>query len=81
MDFDTNEYPNIFVSIKIHERISEYIDIIFFDMNDYLNIYLYEMFWHEGIPRYICTTILIQTNIQIKNWIKNIQLVKDIRLD
>ena len=27
MDFDTNEYPNIFVSRKRYERISEYIGI------------------------------------------------------
>ena len=27
IDFDTNEYPNIFVSRKRHERISEYIRI------------------------------------------------------
>ena len=27
IDFDTDEYPNIFVSRKRHERISEYIRI------------------------------------------------------
>ena len=27
IDFDTNEYPNIFVSRKRYERISEYIRI------------------------------------------------------
>ena len=29
MDFDTNEYPNIFVSRKWHERISEYIRVYY----------------------------------------------------
>ena len=33
MDFDTNEYPNIFLSRKWHERISEYIRA-------------YDIFWH-----------------------------------
>ena len=27
IDFGTNEYPNIFVSRKLYERISEYISI------------------------------------------------------
>ena len=35
MYFDTNEYPNIFVSRKWHERISEYIRMNFFDTNEY----------------------------------------------
>ena len=38
MDFDTNEYPNTFVSRKLHERISEYIRMKFFDTNKYLRI-------------------------------------------
>ena len=48
MDFDTNEYPNIFVSRKWHERMSEYICIIFFDTNEYPNIFVLEL-WYERI--------------------------------
>ena len=40
MDFDTNEYLNIFVSRKLYERISEYIRMNIFDMNEYLNIFV-----------------------------------------
>ena len=36
-DFDTNEYPNIFVSRKWYERISEYIRIKKIDTNEYPN--------------------------------------------
>ena len=40
MDFDTNKYPNIFVSKKWHKRISEYIHMKFFDPNEYTNIFV-----------------------------------------
>ena len=41
MDFDTNEYPNIFVSRKWHERISEYIRIkILIQTNIRINIWI-----------------------------------------
>ena len=49
MDFDTNEYPNIFVSRKWHERISEYIRMNIFDTNEYPNIFLLQ-FWYEKWP-------------------------------
>ena len=39
--FDTNECPNIFVSTKWHEWISEYIHANFFDTNECPNKYLY----------------------------------------
>ena len=58
MDFDTNEYQNIFISRKCHERISEYIRMKFF--------------WHERISEYISIKILIGTNIRINIRIKNI---------
>ena len=48
MDFDTNEYPNIFVLRKWHERISEYIRMNFFDPNEYPNIFV-SKFWYEWI--------------------------------
>ena len=48
MDFDTNEYPNIFVSRKWHERISEYIRMKFFETNEYTNIFV-SKFWYERI--------------------------------
>ena len=48
MDFDTNEYPNIFVSRKWHERTSEYICVKFFDTNEYPNIFV-SKFWYERI--------------------------------
>ena len=37
----TNECPNIFVSTKLHQWISEYIHINFFDTNECPNKYLY----------------------------------------
>ena len=40
MDFDTNEYLNIFVSRKWHKRISEYIRMNIFYTNEYLNIFV-----------------------------------------
>ena len=40
IDFDTDEYPNILVSRKRHERISEYIRIKFFETNEYTNIFV-----------------------------------------
>ena len=40
-NFDTNECPNIFVSTKLHEWISEYIHTNFFDTNECLNKYSY----------------------------------------
>ena len=40
-NFDTNECPNIFVSTKLHEWISEYIHINFFDTNECPNKYSY----------------------------------------
>ena len=47
IDFDTNEYPNIFVSRKLHERISEYIRIkILIRTNIRINI------WIENIRIY-----------------------------
>ena len=48
MDFDTNEYPNIFVSRKWHERISEYIRMKFFETNEYTNIFV-SKFLYERI--------------------------------
>ena len=39
-NFDTNECPNIFVSTKLHEWISEDIHINFFDTNECSNKYL-----------------------------------------
>jgi len=57
MGFDTNEYPNIFVSRKWHERISEYIRMIFF--------------LTEQISEYIRINILIRTNIRIYSYPKN----------
>ena len=48
MDFDTNEYLNIFVSRKWHERISEYIRMNFFETNEYTNIFV-SKFWYEQI--------------------------------
>ena len=39
--FDTNECPNIFVSTKLHEWISEYIHTNFFDTNECPNKYSY----------------------------------------
>ena len=44
MNFDTNEYPNIFVSRKWHEQISEYIHMKFFETNEYTNIFV-SKFW------------------------------------
>ena len=49
-DFDRNEYPNIFVSRKWHEQISEYICMKI--TNEYLNIFVLK-FWHERISKYI----------------------------
>ena len=40
-NFDTNECPNIFVSTKLHEWISEYIHTNFFDTNECPNKYSY----------------------------------------
>ena len=48
MDFDTNEYPNIFVLRKWYERISEYIRMKFLDTNEYPNIFILK-FWYERI--------------------------------
>ena len=48
MDFDTNEYPNIFVLRKWYERISEYIRMKFVDTNEYPNILVLK-FWYERI--------------------------------
>ena len=48
MDFDTNEYPNIFVSRKWHKQISEYIRMNIFDTNEYPNIFVLK-FWYERI--------------------------------
>ena len=42
----TNECPNIFVSTKLHEWISEYIHTNFFDTNECPNKYSYWK-WHE----------------------------------
>ena len=64
MDFDTNEYPNIFVLRKWYERISEYIRMKFFDTNEYPNIFV-SKFWHKRISEYICIKILIQMNFWI----------------
>ena len=52
MDFDTNEYPNIFVPRKWHEQISKYICIIFLTQTN-IRIYLYPKSWHERISEYI----------------------------
>ena len=40
-NFDTNECPNIFVSKKLHEWISEYIHTNFFDTNECSHKYWY----------------------------------------
>ena len=40
-NFDTNECPNIFVSTKLHEWLSEYIHTNFFDTNECPNKYSY----------------------------------------
>ena len=40
-NFDMNECPNIFVSTKLHEWISEYIHTNFFDTNECPNKYSY----------------------------------------
>ena len=47
MDFDTNEYPNIFVSRKLHERISEYIRMKFFGTNEYPNIFVSKILYER----------------------------------
>ena len=49
MDFDTNEYPNIFVSRKWHEWISEYIRMIFLTQTN-IPIYLYQTFDTNEYP-------------------------------
>ena len=48
MDFDTNEYLNIFVSSKWYEPISEYICLNSFDTNEYPNIFVSKI-WYERI--------------------------------
>ena len=51
MDFDTNEYPNIFVLREWHERISEYIRMNISDTNEYPNEFGSKTF------EYICHTL------------------------
>ena len=48
MDFDMNEYPNIFVSRKWYEWITEYICMNIFDTSEYPNIFVLK-FWYEQI--------------------------------
>ena len=48
MDFDTNEYPNIFMSRKWHERISKYICYNFLTRTN-IRIYSYQKFWYKWI--------------------------------
>ena len=49
IDFDTHEYPNIFVSRKRYEQISEYIYIEKINTNKYPNKYLWHIFEHSNI--------------------------------
>ena len=42
VNFHTNEYPNIFVSTNLYERLPEYIHTIFFDTNECPNIFIKE---------------------------------------
>ena len=54
-NFDTNECPNIFVSTKWHEWISEYIHINLFDTNECPNKYLYwKLHEYSNIFKYSC---------------------------
>ena len=53
MDFDTNKYPNIFVSRKWHERISEYICMEFFDTNEFSNIFVSKFLYEQISKKYL----------------------------
>ena len=57
-DFDTNEYPNIFVSRKWYERISEYIRIKKIDTNECPNKYSYRKYSNIQIFKYIRHTLI-----------------------
>ena len=75
-NFDANEYPKIFVSKNLHERISEYIRIKNFTrtnvrinicIENCMNIQIFVYFLHSSTLTHECPNISVLTNLTQTN--------------